>query len=407
MSQKKNHISQYLNSHSQGIDGQLLSDCLTRAEVKAWNNVVILPVCGETSNNFHQVYHQVKNESFLVIVCVNRPANHDKSNLWQQQNQQLVDNLIQDAGQVIEVEQAHKLLLDVDGLDCLLLDFSEQPFEDNKGVGLARKKAADTALHLIDQGWITRPWIFGTDADVILPSTYVQTIEDVRVNVSALSLKFKHCGEDEEALLYQAQYDFKLHYYQQCVAVINPMYAYIPLGSTLVIQAKAYAKVRGFPARSGGEDFYILNKLAKVGKVVQPSDPVIDINIRYSDRVPFGTGPAISQLAATQQSLKYYHPEIFFVLKKWRAGLLNFFNHNKLPENDHNLNQYWQVERVLDKAIKQYKTEKQWCKFIDDWFDAFRILKSVHFLQLQFPPVSQTELLSMRQYQEMSNQIVR
>ena len=41
------------------------------------------------------------------------------------------------------------------------------------------------------------------------------------------------------------------------------------IGSTMAVRASYYAKVRGFPKREAGEDFYLLNKLAKVGTVLE------------------------------------------------------------------------------------------------------------------------------------------
>ena len=41
-------------------------------------------------------------------------------------------------------------------------------------------------------------------------------------------------------------------------------YAFHTIGSTMAVSANHYAKVRGFPKREAGEDFYLLNKLAKV-----------------------------------------------------------------------------------------------------------------------------------------------
>ncbi|MEZ5472373.1 MAG: hypothetical protein R3E90_11360 [Marinicella sp.] len=396
---KSKSIIQYLQSYSYGIDTAFF-DVLCKSKL-SWEYVIIIPVCDESAASIRTVVANVKSSSCLIIVCVNRPEKHTKSLEWQQQNQQLIADLTQSASRVIESNQKHQLLLGLFGVDCLLLDFNQQPFEDKKGVGLARKIAADTALDLIDKGWVNKPWIFSTDADVALPVEYCSVVSDLNDRISALSLRFEHCGSDKRAIYHQSQYDFKLKYYQQGVTVINPKYAYIPLGSTLVINAQAYAKVRGFPSRSGGEDFYILNKLAKVGTVLQPDQPIVGIEIRYSDRVPFGTGPAISQLSQSQQQPKYYHPKIFIILKEWRVILLQFIENRQLPGHDYGLNQHWQIEAVLNKALKQFKNNKQWRKFIDDWFDAFKILKSVHFLSEQFLPIEYDILFGMNAYQQL------
>jgi hypothetical protein len=396
----QNHISQYLNSHAHDVD----LDCFLRQfnhSNTAWHNVVILPVCGEKADCLDTVFEELRSSSALVIVCLNRPQSHVKSNQWHQQNHHLKHLLIKAANQIIKSDQGHRLLIGVNGLDILLLDFNEQPFDQSKGVGLARKIAADTALKLIYLGKIACPWIFSTDADVTLPNNYFSVVNDLNDKTSAISIEFLHGGTDSQALLYQQQYDFKLQYYRQGVEIINSKYAYIPLGSTLVINAIAYAKVRGFPIRSGGEDFYILNKLAKVGQIYNSPEPVIKIQIRYSDRVPFGTGPAISQLAESQNEPKYYHPDVFFMIKDWRDWLLHYFKDKTMNHFDHGLNDFWQIEAVLDKASRQFKSEKLWHHFVNEWFDAFKILRSVHFLSETYLPVEKSQLILNKSYKQL------
>ena len=59
-------------------------------------------------------------------------------------------------------------------------------------------------------------------------------------------------------------------------------YAYHSVGSTLAVRAEAYAIVRGVPKRAAGEDFYLLDKLAKVTPIrVLTGEPVaISLGVR-------------------------------------------------------------------------------------------------------------------------------
>jgi len=344
----------------------------------------------------------------LVVVVVNRPKGHANSTQWQAENDSLLQYLASQYSQIDDLSASHRLLRVNKTNNChsdvLLLNFNAQAFDPNKGVGLARRIAADTALSLIDQKIIKTPWLFSTDADVVLPEGYFEVVVGVSDKVSALSLRFIHMTSDPIQEKLQAQYDFKLNYYQMGVRFIGAAYDYIPLGSTLIAAANSYAQVRGFPCRSGGEDFYILNKLAKLGTVLQPQQPIIEIQSRFSDRVPFGTGPAISKIQQQQlegEVYTYYHPEIFHLIKAWRRKIESYYENQQLPKDDGGLNQHWQIEGVLQQAKAQIKTQHRWNQFVHEWFDAFKILKSVHFLRTEFKSNSYVELIESAAYQSL------
>ncbi len=391
-------IKKYLEQYSHAVD---LGNW---PENRRWQQVMIIPVCGESPQFLTQLMQHNHNQSVLTILLLNRPAGQPKTQAWQQQNQQLLEAWYKTATDREQLTDQHAFFYDPHGTAVLLLNFNDQPFDHRKGVGLARKIAADTALQLIHNGVIQQPWIYSTDADVILPAGYF-AITDGQAGAVALSLNFAHVSDDQGLLQLQEWYDFKLRYYQQGMRHMGVAYDYIPLGSTLVVAAKAYAQVRGFPAKSGGEDFYLLNKLAKIGQVRQLSEPVVNIRIRLSDRVPFGTGPAISQiqdLHNNQQQAEYYHPQIFHLLKTWRQQLLAFYDIQQMPANDHGLNAFWQLPVLLEKNRQQINSHQRWLQFIHEWFDAFKILKSVHFLRSSYPSVSKQELLEMPAYQALS-----
>ncbi len=365
---------------------------------------MIIPVCGESPDFLSQLLQHNRDQSVLVILLLNRPAGHENTVLWQQQNQQLIDTICESAADALPLSGQHVFCHDQHGTAVLLLNFNAEPFDHRKGVGLARKIAADTALQLIHDGVVAEPWIYSTDADVILPAGYFGVTAG-QADAAALSLDFAHVSDDQGLLQLQEWYDFKLRYYQQGMRYVGVAYDYIPLGSTLVVAAKAYAQVRGFPARSGGEDFYLLNKLAKIGLVKQLMAPVIKIRIRLSDRVPFGTGPAITQIQQlhdNNQETEYYHPQVFHLLRCWRQQLLAFYTSEQLPSDDHGLNTFWQLQVLLEKNRQQINDYSRWQQFIHEWFDAFKILKSVHFLRVEYPSVNRQQLLGMPAYQQLT-----
>jgi hypothetical protein len=92
-------------------------------------------------------------------------------------------------------------------------------------------------------------------------------------------------------------------------------YAYHSLGSALGVSLPHYAQARGFPRRAAGEDFYLLDKLARLAPLRRLRAPVIEVSTRVSDRVPFGTGPALSRARSSDAGVTSYHPDSFQLLK--------------------------------------------------------------------------------------------
>ena len=90
-----------------------------------------------------------------------------------------------------------------------------------------------------------------------------------------------------------------MSYYVAGLAMAGSRYAHHSLGSTIAVHAKTYAAVRGYPKRSAGEDFYLLNKICKLAPVERLAGPALSIEARISARVPFGTGPALRRLLKT------------------------------------------------------------------------------------------------------------
>lgn len=362
---------------------QLPLDCY-----QDWQNVVIVPICGEAADCIQDMTRAIKSNRYLIIACVNRPENHPNSDQWRQQNSQLIAHLKDQSLSVITVDNGY--LLSYDCFDVWLLNFNDKTFDNNQGVGLARKIAADSALKLINDQAVKSSWIHSTDADVQLPENYFSVAKNHATCV-AYSLAFQHVSDCDDLANWQALYDFKLYYYQQAMRFIGTVYDYIPLGSCLIVAADAYAKVRGFPIRSGGEDFYLLNKLAKIGAIAQPLKPLIKITARLSQRVPFGTGPGLLKIKENPKSVHFYQPQIFTEIKMWHEQLCTYFEAKILPDNSR-INDVWNIEQVINKAMKQTKSAERWQQFVLEWFDAFRILKTVHALETEFPRLTLSEL---------------
>jgi hypothetical protein len=268
-----------------------------------------------------------------------------------------------------------------------------------QGVGWARKIGFDIALRLHRSQRLASPWLHSTDADVILPRDYFERADAVRApNAAALVYPFTHRGEEDVALARAVQlYEISLRYYVLGLASAGSPYAHHTIGSTLAVDAIAYAKVRGVPKRSAAEDFYLLGKLAKIGAIVPLGGRPISLSGRVSRRVPFGTGPAVERIARSVQ-FTLYHPSIFAKLGVW-LGAISDLTHLSPPKafskriaarcRKGGLDPALLLEAAAHPAVeaafaaarRHSKSGAKFREHLATWFDAFRTLKLVHALE--------------------------
>jgi hypothetical protein len=393
-----------------------------------WQNVVVIPACNETPG-FLRTPPACGGRSLMILV-INESGS--APNHVSARNQALA-TAVQTRFD-LQWQSAAEFGL---GLfrdqhvrrDVLLVDrFSQGRYLPVKGgVGQARKIGADLATGLIQRKSVRSPWIHCTDADVHLPATYFtasQSLQNTSPGLAALVYPFHHDdtpGEAEGAGVIRATqlYELSLRYYVAGLRYAGSPYAFHTIGSTMAISAKHYAKVRGFPKRAAGEDFYLLNKLAKVGTVLElgrsPGCEPVEIESRRSDRVPFGTGAAvirITELADPERDFRFYHPAVFGALRIWLQSLPviwqmrpNELTMDIFPDASGDGDQHG-LQRVLLAVLKKIKTEQalahafrqssdldQFTRQMHTWFDAFQTLKLIHLLRdVHLPSIGLTRL---------------
>lgn len=279
-----------------------------------------------------------------------------------------------------------------------------------QGVGLARKIGCDVAVALWQQAKISSPWLHCTDADAKLPCNYFDLPAPEKQNsggqYSGAYYNFTHIEGDAPAMAFKATqlYESAIVYYAKSLRWATSPYAFTALGSAIAVGFESYCKVRGFPKKSAGEDFYLLNKLAKVG-LIYSAPQVIEIQTRTSQRVPFGTGPAtqtiIEQLKAGDP-YRYYHPKCFVALRHWLEFAQPLALSIRATRSDggcdaeallaglplpaaqalHAIG----ISELLNHLKRQAKSQNQATKAIHDWFDGFKTLKFIHHLQAHHYP---------------------
>jgi hypothetical protein len=224
----------------------------------------------------------------------------------------------------LELSPGSALLGRLGSFDLLVVDRASpsKRMPTGQGVGLARKLGMDIALLLHQLGGVSSPWLATTDADAHPPAGYFPAISAVAprsadgVRRVALTLPFWHTPAGDAAIdRATADYELSLRYYTLGLAAAGSPYAYESMGSSIAVLAPAYAEVRGFPRRNAGEDFYLLDKLAKVGALHRPPCEPIRLRSRTSDRVPFGTGRKVGEIVGNGGALSTYHPRVFELLR--------------------------------------------------------------------------------------------
>lgn len=273
-----------------------------------------------------------------------------------------------------------------------------------QGVGLARKLGNDVALHLIAAGEVQTSWLRQTDADAVLPADYFlyPLPEHEQEQVGAVVFAHHHTSPDPQLKLAADLYDQHMAYYVAGLRYAGSPFAFPTLGSTICVRVKAYAQVRGFPKRNAGEDFYLLNKVAKVAAVETVVAVRIGLAARLSQRVPFGTGPALARivddLAEAPDGSKYksYHPDVFTALKALRASM-----HQYAADPTQSVSVSHEAlltavgwQQLAPRLSTHYPTPEQRRRVVDEWFDGLRTLRVVHMLQDEYPDVALQETLA-------------
>lgn len=252
------------------------------------------------------------------------------------------------------------------------------------GVGLARKIGMDEAVRILrksNQDGV----IVCYDADCRCDDNYLVEIEKAYENddIHAGIVFYEHQlhRENHEAIL---NYELYLRYYIDALRFTGFPYAHQTLGSCITVRRSLYEKVGGMNTRKAGEDFYFLNKTIPHGGFIEINNTTVRPSDRVSDRVPFGTGKAINDLL-TMEEYDVYHPNSFEDLRLFFSRVDSFWQEDdsKIPKSVATyLGDDWKSE--ISKLKSQVSTKNAFIKRFFEWFDAFQILKYIHYARDHF-----------------------
>ncbi len=362
-----------------------------------FDEVVVLPCHGEdtlvdgTLESLHKAASKQSKHALVIVVINDGPKS---SAIHSRTNQQLLRRL-------------PTVTAPWPALTILIVD---RTLKHETGVGGARKIGSDLALALYATKRLRSDLIHTTDADARVAPDFFDcrpTTSQPRglgpLPIGAIIHPFVH--EENESLGEAiGLYDQFLRYYCMGLAWAGSPYAFPTIGSTVSFSPLAYAQVRGFPAREAAEDFYFLQKIAKVA-FVWPGGGQVLLAPRRSDRVPFGTGQSvmkIEQLLAEGGAYQVYDPRVFVELKEWlRAVEAMADGADWLHATDTLSKPALQAlasqgaieasDRIAATRTSRSDKLRHW----HTWFDGFKTRKFVHCLRdSAYPNVDLAEALA-------------
>jgi len=312
---------------------------------------------------------------FRVHVCVNQPESWwkdpDKSEicLTNEMTLEWLNTLDPDIFSVIDKASRGK------GWDM-----------KNFGIGWARKVLMDR----IRDKAASADLILSLDADTTFTENYFLSVAlNFYNNPDAVALSapyFHQASEDQRAYRAVLRYEVYMRHYQLNLWRIGSPYTFTALGSAMACPVWAYSAVGGISPKISGEDFYFLQKLKKYGRILFWNDEKVFPEARFSDRVLFGTGPAmIKGDSGDWSSYPIYPAELFDEIWDTYELFPSFFIKT----------QYTPVVKFLASSLKEkdpfarlrknFRTVENFVRACHEKFDGLRILQYLKANQNRYP----------------------
>ena len=286
------------------------------------------------------------------------------------------------------------------GMRFHCLELPDMP-EKHAGVGLARKVLMDEAVRRFEAINCDEGIIISFDADCTYKKNFFRALEDhysSHPQISGCNIYFEHRLKDEkipgDARDGIAFYELHLRYYLQALRRTGHPNVFHTVGSSFSVKAKAYCSQGGMNKRQAGEDFYFLQKLFDLGNFSECNKTAVYPSARPSDRVPFGTGPVISQYLKNKSELMTYDPHLFKILELFIKHIPGFYtteNINKTISLFPEIMQEFLLKEGFIQKLEEIRINsscpESFTKRFFRWFNMFRMLKFLNYGKKSFPEV--------------------
>lgn len=347
---------------------------------------IALPVLNE-SKNLPALIDCLKAQSlqdFKLVICVN---NYEE--WWSEsiKKKQCVDN-----------QKSIRFLNSIEDLSIQIIDRSSKGkgwLKKKGGVGHARRVAMDVIVKYAKDSDL----IVSIDADTYYPPDYLASIQQFFLENSkmiGLAIPYYHRLDGDETDRLILRYEIYMRYYALNMLRIKNPYAFTALGSAMIFPVWAYKKVGGLTPVLSGEDFYFLQKLVKNGKLGIWTETAAYPSPRFSDRVLFGTGPAlIKGDRGDWDSYPIYHVDLFEQVEETFGLFPALYEKNIPTPMDKFLQMQFNSSDIWTALRDNYKDINNFIKACVNKVDGLRILQ---FLRLEQTKVSQSNEKILLEY---------
>lgn len=329
---------------------------------------IAIPMMDELENipTLLQMLRKQTIQNFSIYICINQPeawwnGNEEEQRICKANNDTL------------------NLFKTITDLDIQIIDHCTPSHGWNgkkKGVGWARKEL----FSLIASQCSKNELIVSLDADTTFNDDYFEQLLDSMnqtPKISAIAVPYYHPLSENELLdRCMLRYECYMRYYLINLLQIDNPYAFSALGSAMVFPLWAYNRVGGITPLQGGEDFYLMQKFCKTGRIKLDINTIVKPQGRISHRVPFGTGPAVAAgLAQQAEKYPFFAAEGFEAIKQTFDILPTLYEEDKETPMTHFLKEQLHNDDLWLPLRKNFKTRELFLKGCYERVDGLRILQ--------------------------------
>lgn len=330
---------------------------------------IALPALNEAdfiSKTLDCIVNQQSSFGFKTVICVNQPDE------WWKNPEKI--SICENNIKTLELLQSYQKQMSISIIDRCTKDKGWKGKEI--GVGYARK----TIMDFIGEKAADEDIIISMDADTLIDPDYVESIAQNFLrnpDAMAISAPYYHpLSGNKDADKSMLRYEIYMRNYAINMLRIDSPFAYTALGSAIAYKQWAYQKIGGMSPVKSGEDFYFLQQIRKVGKLIIWNDSIVKPAARFSDRVFFGTGPAmIKGNEGNWESYPIYHTSLFDHVLVFYKNIETLYQKDESLVFLDYLKEQFKNQNFLEPLRKNFKNVEQFEKAVHTKVDGLRILQ--------------------------------